>query len=77
MDRKLLNKVMKRLAVSNVVKDALKEEEKEVSPSLPADRCPDRDKTQEKLEHFLLDRYDFRFNVLTNKRNAAEKEKTL
>lgn len=73
MDRKLLNKVMKRLAVSNVVKDALNEEEKEVSPSLPADRCPDRDKTQEKLEHFLLDRYDFRFNVLTEQTECRRK----
>ena len=70
MNRKLLNKVMKRLAVANVVKN---EPQKELSASLSTDNSKNINKEQEQLEQFLLARYDFRFNVLTEQTEYRKK----
>lgn len=56
MDRKLLNKVMKRLASSNVVKES---SEKSASSSLSAHKESDTEQVQQKMEQYLLNRYHF------------------
>ncbi|MCD7927099.1 MAG: helicase, partial [Bacteroides sp.] len=61
---------MKRLAVANVVKN---EPQKELSASLSKDNSGNINKEQEQLEQFLLARYDFRFNVLTEQTEYRKK----
>lgn len=70
MDRKLLNKVMKRLASSNVVKES---SEKSASSSLSAHKESDTEQVQQKMEQYLLNRYHFRFNVLTEQTEYSKK----
>ena len=62
MNKKLLNKVMKKLASSNVV---ISPTVKSSSTSLSMQKKPETEQVQQKLEQYLLSRYHFRFNLLT------------
>lgn len=66
-----MNKVMKKLASSNVVKNESKEN---VSSSLSTTKESGAEQVQQKLEQFLLSRYHFRFNVLTEQTECRKKE---
>ncbi|NBH66283.1 DUF3874 domain-containing protein [Phocaeicola sartorii] len=70
MDRKLLNKVMKKLASSNVVK---KTSEESTSSSLSTHKDSETEQIQQKMEQYLLNRYHFRFNVLTEQTEYSKK----
>lgn len=70
MDRKLLNKVMKKLASSNVVK---KTSEESTSFSLSTHKDSETEQIQQKMEQYLLNRYHFRFNVLTEQTEYSKK----
>lgn len=70
MDRKLLNKVMKKLASSNVVK---KTSEESTSSSLSTHKESETEQIQQKMEQYLLNRYHFRFNVLTEQTEYSKK----
>ena len=71
MDKKLLNKVMKKLASSNVV---ISPTVKSSSPSLSMQKKPEMEQIQQKLEQYLLSRYHFRFNVLTEQTEYCKKD---
>lgn len=71
MDKKLLNKVMKKLASSNVV---ISPTVKSSSPSLSMQKKPETEQVQQKLEQYLLSRYHFRFNVLTEQTEYCKKD---
>lgn len=71
MDKKLLNKVMKKLASSNVVTSPTV---KSSSPSLSMQKKPEMEQIQQKLEQYLLSRYHFRFNVLTEQTECCKKD---
>ena len=71
MDKKLLNKVMKKLASSNVVKE---QAEENASSSLSANKATNAEQVQQKLEQYLLSRYHFRFNVLTEQTEYCKKD---
>lgn len=70
MDRKLLNKVIKKLASSNVVK---KTSEESTSSSLSTHKDSETEQIQQKMEQYLLNRYHFRFNVLTEQTEYSKK----
>lgn len=70
MDRKLLNKVMKKLTSSNVVK---KTSEESTSSSLSTHKESETEQIQQKMEQYLLNRYHFRFNVLTEQTEYSKK----
>nr|WP_285829431.1 hypothetical protein [Phocaeicola sartorii] len=70
MDRKLLNKVMKKLASSNVVK---KTSEESTFSSLSTHKDSETEQIQQKMEQYLLNRYHFRFNVLTEQTEYSKK----
>ena len=70
MNKKLLNKVMKKLASSNVV---ISPTVKSSSPSLSMQKKPEMEQIQQKLEQYLLSRYHFRFNVLTEQTECCKK----
>lgn len=70
MDRKLLNKVMKKLASSNVVK---KTSEESTSFSLSTHKDSETEQIQQKMEQYLLNHYHFRFNVLTEQTEYSKK----
>ena len=57
MNKKLLNKVMKKLASSNVV---ISPTVKSSSTSLSMQKKPETEQVQQKLEQYLLSRYHFR-----------------
>ena len=71
MNKKLLNKVMKKLASSNVV---ISPTVKSSSPSLSMQKKPEMEQIQQKLEQYLLSRYHFRFNVLTEQTECCKKD---
>ena len=71
MDKKLLNKVMKKLASSNVV---ISPTVKSSSPSLSMQKKPETEQVQQKLEQYLLSHYHFRFNVLTEQTEYCKKD---
>ena len=71
MDKKLLNKVMKKLASSNVV---ISPTVKSSSTSLSMQKKPETEQVQQKLEQYLLSRYHFRFNVLTEQTECCKKD---
>ena len=71
MNKKLLNKVMKKLASSNVV---ISPTVKSSSPSLSMQKKPETEQVQQKLEQYLLSRYHFRFNVLTEQTECCKKD---
>ena len=58
MNKKLLNKVMKKLASSNVV---ISPTVKSSSPSLSMQKKPEMEQIQQKLEQYLLYLLHFRF----------------
>ena len=71
MDKKLLNKVMKKLASSNVV---ISPTVKSSSTSLSMQKKPETEQVQQKLEQYLLSRYHFRFNLLTEQTECCKKD---
>ena len=71
MNKKLLNKVMKKLASSNVV---ISPTVKSSSTSLSMQKKPETEQVQQKLEQYLLSRYHFRFNVLTEQTECCKKD---
>ena len=71
MNKKLLNKVMKKLASSNVV---ISSTVKSSSTSLSMQKKPETEQVQQKLEQYLLSRYHFRFNVLTEQTECCKKD---
>lgn len=73
MNKKLLNKVMKKLASSNVV---ISPTVKSSSPSLSMQKKPEMEQIQQKLEQYLLSRYHFRFNLLTEQTECCKKTLT-
>ena len=70
MNKKLLNKVMKKLASSNVV---ISPTVKSSSTSLSMQKKPETEQVQQKLEQYLLSRYHFRFNLLTEQTECCKK----
>ena len=71
MNKKLLNKVMKKLASSNVV---ISPTVKSSSTSLSMQKKPEMEQVQQKLEQYLLSRYHFRFNLLTEQTECCKKD---
>ena len=71
MNKKLLNKVMKKLASSNVV---ISPTVKSSSTSLSMQKKPETEQVQQKLEQYLLSRYHFRFNLLTEQTECCKKD---
>ena len=71
MDKKLLNKVMKKLASSNVV---ISPTVKSSSTSLSMQKKPETEQVQQKLEQYLLSCYHFRFNLLTEQTECCKKD---
>lgn len=65
-----MNKVMKKLASSNVVK---KTSEESTSSSLSTHKDSETEQIQQKMEQYLLNRYHFRFNVLTEQTEYSKK----
>lgn len=65
-----MNKVMKKLASSNVVK---KTSEESTSFSLSTHKDSETEQIQQKMEQYLLNRYHFRFNVLTEQTEYSKK----
>ena len=62
---------MKKLASSNVV---ISPTVKSSSPSLSMQKKPEMEQIQQKLEQYLLSRYHFRFNVLTEQTECCKKD---
>lgn len=71
MNKKLLNKVMKKLASSNVV---ISPTVKSSSTSLSMQKKPETEQVQQKLEQYLLSCYHFRFNLLTEQTECCKKD---
>lgn len=71
MNRKLLNKVMKKLAASHGVINLMKED---AMPSASTRMEAGTEQTDRKLEQYLLGRYHFRYNVLTEQTEYRRKE---
>lgn len=65
-----MNKVMKKLASSNVVK---KTSEESTFSSLSTHKDSETEQIQQKMEQYLLNRYHFRFNVLTEQTEYSKK----
>ena len=62
---------MKKLASSNVV---ISPTVKSSSTSLSMQKKPETEQVQQKLEQYLLSRYHFRFNLLTEQTECCKKD---